>query len=304
VFAGLYPKKGDDFQLLREALSKYRLNDASLSTQQESSPALGQGFRCGFLGLLHLSIVRERLKREYSIDVTVTVPSVAYRIHRQKGEVVIARTPAEFPDPSSIESTEEQWVRTEIVARSADIGGVLNLVTSKGGIHRNTEFLAGGRILVTAELPLREVIINFYDALKSVTSGYGSLSYDALDWRPTDLVKLNILVADEPVEPLAVIIPAAHAQQEGRRIVERLKEAIPRHLFPIPIQAAIGGRIIARETIPAMRKDVTGYLYGGDVTRKKKLLEKQKKGKKRLAGVSDVTIPPEAYLAALGRSDQ
>jgi GTP-binding protein LepA len=303
VFAGLYPVRGDDFQLLREALGKYRLNDASLQFQQESSPALGQGFRCGFLGLLHLSIVRERLKREYNVDVTMTVPSVAYRLTQQNGEVRVVRTPAEYPDPSSILSAEEQWARAEIVARAADVGGVLTLVTSHDGIHRNTEYLAGNRILVTAELPLREVIIDFYDALKSATSGYGSLSYDLLDWRPADLVKVAILVAGETVEPLAVILPAQKAQREGRRIVERLKTAIPRHLFPIPLQAAIGGKVIARETIPALRKDVTGYLYGGDVTRKRKLLEKQKKGKKRLAKVSDVEIPPEAFLAALGRNE-
>ncbi len=300
VFAGLYPMRGDDFHLLREALAKYRLNDASLQYQQEHSPALGQGFRCGFLGLLHVSIVRERLKREYQVAVTITVPSVAYRVSLQGGEQKIILTPAEFPDPSAIVATEEQWARVEIVARREDIGNVLSLITGHDGQHRNTEFLAGNRILITAELPLREVIINFYDALKSATSGYGSLSYDVLDWRQTDLIKLAILVAGDGVEPLSLVLPREKALKEARRIVERLAEAIPRHLFPVPIQAAIGGKIIARETVPALRKDVTGHLYGGDVTRKRKLLEKQKKGKKRLAKVSDVEIPPEAYLAALG----
>ena len=302
VFAGLYPARGEDFHLLREALGKYRLNDASLQYQQEMFPALGQGFRCGFLGLLHLSIVRERLHREYGVDVTMTVPSVAYRVRLRSGETIIVRTPAEFSDPSSVAGTDEQWVRVEIVARATDIGAVLSLMTSHGGTHQNTEVLAGNRVLVTAELPLREVIVDFYDALKSATSGYGSLSYDLLDWRPTNLVKLTILVAQRVVEPLSLIVPAEKAQREGRRVVERLQGAIPPHLFPVPLQAAIGGKIIARETIPALRKDVTGHLYGGDVTRKRKLLEKQKKGKKRLAKVSDVEIPPEAFLAAFGVS--
>lgn len=301
VFAGIYPHKGEDFRFLREALSKYRLNDASLQYDQETSVALGQGFRCGFLGLLHLSIVQERLKREYNIEVTITVPSVAYRVKLKNGAAKIIRTPSEFPDPSSLESTEEQWVLVEIVARVADIGGILPLISSHGGTHRNTEYLSTERVLITAEMPLREVVVDLHDALKSASAGYASLSYDILNWRQTDLIKLSIMVAEEPVEPLSVIVPREHAQREGRRIVEKLKTAIPRHLFAVPIQAAIGGKVIARETISAMRKDVTGYLYGGDVTRKRKLLEKQKKGKKKMAKVGNVEIPPEAYLAALGK---
>lgn len=301
VFAGIYPRSGEDFRFLREALAKYRLNDSSLQYEQESSTALGQGFRCGFLGLLHLSIVQERLKREYGIEVTVTVPSVAYRIKKKDGEEVIIRTPAEFPDPSSVEVTEEQWVLVEIISRATDIGNILPLISAHAGVHRNTEYLSAERVLITAEMPLREVVVDLHDSLKSASAGYASLSYDILNWRPTDLIKLSILVADEPVEPLAVIVPREQAQREGRRIVDKLKNTIPKHLFAIPIQAAIGGKIIARETISAMRKDVTGYLYGGDVTRKKKLLEKQKKGKKKMARLGNVDIPPEAYLAALGK---
>ena len=301
VFAGIYPRSGEDFRFLKEALSKYRLNDSSLQYEQESSTALGQGFRCGFLGLLHLSIVQERLKREYKIEVTVTVPSVAYRVKLRTGESVIIRTPTEFPDPSAIESTEEQWVLVEIVSRSMDIGAILTLISAHAGIHRNTEYMSADRVLITAEMPLREVVVDMHDALKSASAGYASLSYDLLNWRQTDLVKLSILVAEEVVEPLSIIVPREQALREGRRVVAKLKTAIPRHLFAVPIQAAIGGKVIARETISAMRKDVTGYLYGGDVTRKKKLLEKQRKGKKKMARLGNVDIPPEAYLAALGK---
>jgi len=301
VFAGIYPHSGEDFRFLKEALSKYRLNDSSLQYEQESSTALGQGFRCGFLGLLHLSIVQERLKREYKIEVTVTVPSVAYRVKLRTGEAVVIRTPTEFPDPSAIESTEEQWVLVEIVSRSVDIGAILTLISAHAGIHRNTEYMSADRVLITAEMPLREVVVDMHDALKSASAGYASLSYDLLNWRQTDLVKLSILVAEEVVEPLSIIVPREQALREGRRVVAKLKTAIPRHLFAVPIQAAIGGKVIARETISAMRKDVTGYLYGGDVTRKKKLLEKQRKGKKKMARLGNVDIPPEAYLAALGK---
>jgi GTP-binding protein LepA len=303
VFAGIYPHSGEDFRFLRDALGKYRLNDASLQYEQETSTALGQGFRCGFLGLLHLSIVQERLKREYNIEVTITVPSVAYRVKLRNGQSQVIRTPTEFPDPSALESTEEQWVLVEIISRAADIGGILPLISAHAGVHRNTEYLSADRVLITAEMPLREVVIDLHDALKSASAGYASLSYDMLNWRPTDLIKLSILVAEETVEPLSMIVPREQAQREGRRIVAKLKEAIPRHLFAVAIQAAIGGKVIARETIPAMRKDVTGYLYGGDVTRKKKLLEKQKKGKKKMAKVGSVDIPPGAYLAALGKSE-
>jgi GTP-binding protein LepA len=301
VFAGIYPRSGEDFRFLKEALSKYRLNDSSLQYEQESSTALGQGFRCGFLGLLHLSIVQERLKREYNIEVTVTVPSVAYKVKLRTGEPVVIRTPTEFPDPSAIETTEEQWVLVEIVSRSMDIGAILTLISAHAGIHRNTEYMSADRVLITAEMPLREVVVDMHDALKSASAGYASLSYDLLNWRQTDLVKLSILVAEEVVEPLSIIVPREQALREGRRVVSKLKTAIPRHLFAVPIQAAIGGKVIARETISAMRKDVTGYLYGGDVTRKKKLLEKQRKGKKKMARLGNVDIPPEAYLAALGK---
>lgn len=302
VFAGMYPESGDDFHLLRDALAKYRLNDASFQYQQESTPALGQGFRCGFLGLLHLSIVRERVEREYNVSILVTAPSVAYRVASKKGEHIRVTTPAQFPDPSLVERAEEQWVRVEIVGRSSDIGSIMELLISREGIHRNTEYLSPKRILVSGEMPLREMVSEFHDALKGATSGYASVSYELSDWRETRLAKLSIIVGGEIVEPLTVIVPAQRAQSEGRRIVERLKGAIPRHLFPVPLQAALGGKIIARETIPALRKDVTGHLYGGDVTRKRKLLEKQKKGKKRMANQGGVHIPPDAFLAAMKRS--
>lgn len=303
VYAGLYPTAGEGFPALRAALDKFRLSDAALTAEAESSPALGQGFRCGFLGLLHLEIVRERLKREYGVDVTLTVPSVAYGVvlktHDAQRVTRLVRSAAEFPDPSSIEGVEEPWTAVTVFARAQDIGSVLSLFAARLGGAPVTESLTGGRVSITAALPLREVIVGFHDDLKAATSGYGSFSLQPAGMRPVELVKLSVLVNHEPVEALSVLVPAAQAATRGREIVQRLRDAMPRQLFAVPLQAAIGGKIIARETIPALRKDVTGYLYGGDVTRKRKLLEKQKKGKKKLAARGRVDIPPSAYLAVL-----
>lgn len=307
VYAGIYPVSGEGFPALREAIAKLRLSDASLTVEVERSTAIGQGYRCGFLGLLHLEIVLERLRREYGVEVTLTVPSVAYRVvvRGPGGRPVdtTVRTAAEFPDPSSIERVLEPWVRVTVIARAEDIGAVLQLFGKCGGAPPVTESLSGQRVSITSALPLREVIVDFHDDLKAATSGYASFSLQPAPEREADIVKLSVLVNHEPVEALAVLLPAAKAQTEGRNIVERLKHAIPRHLFPVPLQAALGGTVVARETIPALRKDVTGHLYGGDVTRKRKLLEKQKKGKKRLAARGAVQIPPDAFRAVLTRGE-
>lgn len=303
VFAGVYPGTGGSFPALREAVEKLRLSDAALSAEPEYSPALGQGYRCGFLGLLHVDIVRERLRREFGVDVTLTVPSVAYTVvlttHDARRKTLVVRSAAEFPDQTRVASVAEPWVHVRVIARNADIGSIVTLLSRMGCAPLSTESLGRERVALTFDAPLRDVVATFHDELKAATSGYGSFSLTPAGERPVDLVKLTILANHEPVEALSVLVPAMRAETEGRRIVERLKTAIPRHLFAVPLQVAIGGKIIARETIPALRKDVTGYLYGGDVTRKRKLLDKQKKGKKKLAARGSVTIPPEAYLAVL-----
>lgn len=303
VYAGLYPRTGEGFGALRDALGKLQLSDAALALEPEHSPALGQGFRGGFLGLLHLEIVRERLRREFGVEVTVTVPSVAYRVFPTSAAAsrapLTVRSAVEFPDPSVVREVREPWVQVRVLARAADIGSMLQLLTARGSTPPHTETLAGQRLAITAELPLREVVVDFHDDLKAATTGYGSFSLLPAGERPVELAKLTVLVNHQPVEALSVLVPRASAEAEGRRLVERLKTAIPRHLFPVPLQAAVGGKMLARETIPALRKDVTGALYGGDVTRKRKLLEKQKRGKKKLAARGGVTLPPEAYLAVL-----
>jgi GTP-binding protein LepA len=301
VFAGLYPADGDAFASLREALAKLRLNDASLTLQPEQSEALGQGFRCGFLGMLHLEIVQERLRREYDIDLVITTPSVRYRVKLKNGSECEVHTPAQFPDPSQIETTSEQLVHAEFITPEQYLGAVFELLQCHEASLKRQEHLGSGRVRLEYVLPLRQLVVDLYDQLKSATSGFGSLSYEVADWRETDVVKLGLLVNHEDVEALAVIVPRRAAEAEGRRIVSRLKEALPRQLFAVPLQAAVGGSIVARETLPALRKNVTGHLYGGDVTRKRKLLEKQKKGKKRLASRGSVVIPPGAYLAVLKR---
>ncbi len=301
VFAGVYPEGGDDFPALREALSKLQLNDASLTVQPEQNEALGQGFRCGFLGMLHLEIVQERLQREHDLKLVITTPSVLYQVKLRDGRMLEAATPASWPDPSAVEETREQYVRAQILTPTKYLGATFELLKQREGELEKQDYLDADRVILTYRLPLRELVVDLYDQLKSATAGYGSLSYELLDWRVSEVVKLIILLNEEPVEALSIIVPRAKAEAVGRRMVEKLKEVIPRQLFAIPVQAALGGKIIARETIPAMRKDVTGHLYGGDVTRKKKLLEKQKKGKKRMGSRGSVDIPPSAYIAVLKR---
>lgn len=299
VFASIFPTSGDDYPLLRDAIDKLKLSDAALDFEPENIPALGFGFRTGFLGLLHMDVVQERLTREYNLDLVLTAPSVEYKVNLKSREIRIIHTPAELPDPSIVESIEEPWVDVEILVPQKYIGGILELITGRRGIYKNMDYLSNERVLITAEMPLANIIIDFYDKLKSISSGYASLNYELLDFRVGDLVKLDILVAQEKVEALSMIVHKDMAVTEGRVMAEKLKDLIPRQQFEIAIQAAIGGKVIARETIPAMRKDVTAKLYGGDVTRKMKLLEKQKKGKKRLKRIGSVDIPQEAFLAIL-----
>ncbi|MBI4457529.1 elongation factor 4 [Candidatus Uhrbacteria bacterium] len=302
VFAGLFPAEGDEFDKLREAMLRLKLNDAALQFEPEHSPALGFGFRCGLLGLLHLEIVQERLKREYNLEVIVTVPSVAYRVTKTSGEVIVVKSPADLPDPSSIRQIEDPWMKVDIVSPRDHLGAIMAFVQEKRGLYKDTEYLGNdetGRVILHYEVPLSSLLVDFYDNLKNASSGYASLNYEFLEYRKADVVKLDILVAEDQVEALASIVYADSAQRVGRRIVEKLKETLPRQQFEVKIQAAVGGKIVASERITAYRKDVTGYLYGGDVTRKRKLLEKQKKGKKRMMKSGRIDIPPEAYMAVL-----
>ncbi|MBI1833727.1 MAG: elongation factor 4 [Candidatus Andersenbacteria bacterium] len=301
VFAGLYPIDGGKFGDLREALERLQLNDASLTVHIERSRALGQGFRGGFLGMLHLEIIQERLRREFELELIITTPSVLFRVHTTGGKIKEVHTADEFPDPSHIESVEEQFCKTEIIVPNEYLGAVFDMMRSHEGTLLHQETLGTDRAQLKYELPLRELVVNLYDQLKSATAGFGSLSYEAIDWRLADVVKLSIMVNHEEVEALATIIPRHKAQALGRRAVEKMKEVLPQQLFAVPIQAAVGGNVLARETISAMRKDVTAKLYGGDYSRKRKLLEKQKKGKKRMASSSSVDIPPEAYVKMLKR---
>ncbi|OGF21288.1 elongation factor 4 [Candidatus Falkowbacteria bacterium RIFOXYB2_FULL_38_15] len=299
VFAGVFCKEGNDFPKLREAMLKLKLNDASLTFETEQSKALGFGFRCGLLGLLHLEILEERIRREYNLDVIITVPSVAYKITNRKGNAEIVKSPLEFPDPTFIEMVEEPWIKIDVVSPSQYLGGIMQLVQEKRGVYINTEYLEADRIIIHYEVPLSAILVDFYDKLKSVTSGYGSLNYEFLGYKKTDVVKMDILVAGESVEALSTIVYEDIVHDAGRRIVEALKKVLPRQMFEVKIQAAIGGKIVASEHLPAMKKDVTAKLYGGDVTRKRKLLEKQKKGKKKMKALGKVDIPPEAFMAVL-----
>jgi GTP-binding protein LepA len=304
VFCGLFPVDAADFDKLRESISKLRLNDASFSFETESSAALGFGFRCGFLGLLHLEIIQERLTREYDLDLITTAPSVVYRVHiAHSDEVIELHNPADMPEPNRISMIEEPWIEATIYVPDEYLGSVLKLCQDRRGIQKNLTYV-GGRAQVTYELPLNEVVFDFYDRLKSMSKGYASFDYHQTGHREGDLVKMGILVNEEPVDALSMIVHRGTAEVRGRGMVERLKELIPRHLFKIPIQAAIGGKVIARETISAMRKDVTAKCYGGDASRKKKLLEKQKKGKARMREYGNVSIPQEAFIAALRMGDE
>jgi GTP-binding protein LepA len=308
VFCGLFPVDANDFEKLRESISKLRLNDASFSFETESSAALGFGFRCGFLGLLHLEIIQERLTREYDLDLITTAPSVVYDIHLQHADpagvkILHLHNPSDMPDPSRIESIEEPWIEATIYVPDEYLGSILKLCQDRRGIQKNLTYV-GGRAQVTYELPLNEVVFDFYDRLKSLSKGYASFDYHQIGHRLGDLVKMSILVNEEPVDALSMIVHRGTAETRGRGMVERLKDLIPRHLFKIPVQAAIGGKVIARETIAAMRKDVTAKCYGGDASRKKKLLEKQKKGKARMREYGNVSIPQEAFIAALRMGDE
>ncbi len=307
VFAGIFPREGNDFKELREALAKLKLNDAALSYEPEQSDALGFGFRCGFLGLLHLEIFQERLRREYNLNLIVTVPSVAYQVFKSNGEELIIRTPQRLPDPTQIIRIEEPWVKLDIITPKKYLGNVIKLAQEKKGLYKNTEYIStstdDSRVLLHYEIPLSEILTDFYDKIKSVSAGYASINYDYLDYRPARVVKMNILVAEEIIEALAIIVPIDDAYREGRKIVEILKHNLTRQMFAVKIQAALNGKIIAAETLSARRKDVTAKLYGGDVTRKRKLLEKQKKGKKKmmLAGKGSVDISPETFVKILKR---
>ena len=307
VFCGLFPVDANDFEKLRDSIGKLRLNDASFSFEMETSAALGFGFRCGFLGLLHLEIIQERLTREYDLDLITTAPSVVYTIHLTHSKIEDAKTielhnPADMPDPNRIESIEEPWIEATIYVPDEYLGSILKLCQDRRGIQKDLTYV-GGRAQLRYELPLNEVVFDFYDRLKSISRGYASFDYHQIGYRDGDLVKMGILVNNEAVDALSMIVHRGTADARGRGMCERLKDLIPRHLFKIPIQAAIGGKVIARETIAAMRKDVTAKCYGGDATRKKKLLEKQKEGKKRMREYGSVSIPQEAFIAALRMGD-
>jgi GTP-binding protein LepA len=299
VFAGLFPVNATDYELLRDALSKLQLNDAALLYEPENSVALGFGFRCGFLGLLHMEIVQERLEREFNIDLITTAPSVEYRITTTANDVLVVDNPTKFPPPSSIQKIEEPILTAMIITSEESVGGVLALCEEKRGVQKKFEYLAPTRIMLTYEMPLNEIVLDFYDRLKSVSRGYASLDYHLSGYRESDLVKLDVLVGGEPVDALTLICHRDLSYERGRDLVSRLRKLIPRQMFEIAIQAAIGSRIIARESISAIRKNVIAKCYGGDISRKRKLLEKQKEGKKRMKRVGRVDIPQEAFLAVL-----
>jgi GTP-binding protein LepA len=303
VFCGLFPVDASEFEVLREAMGKLRLNDASFSYEMETSAALGFGFRCGFLGLLHLEIIQERLSREFDLDLIATAPSVVYEIELTSGETIHLHNPADMPDVVKIEEIREPWIKATILTPDEYLGSILKLCQDRRGIQRNMTYV-GNRAMIEYDLPLNEVVFDFYDRLKSISAGYASFDYTLSDHRPGDLVKLSILVNAEPVDALSMLVHRNAAESRGRQMCEKLKELIPPHLFVIPIQAAIGGKIIARETIRALRKDVTAKCYGGDATRKRKLLEAQKRGKKRMRQFGSVEIPQEAFIQALKMGDE
>jgi GTP-binding protein LepA len=299
VFAGLYPVEGSEYPELRDALEKLRLNDASFFFEPETSAALGFGFRCGFLGLLHMEIVQERLEREFDVDLVTTAPGVLYRVTTTDGDVQEIDSPAKLPETGRIEKIEEPVIRAMILTPSEHVGGILNLCQEKRGVQKGMEYLASDRVLITYELPFNEVVLDFYDRLKTLSRGYASLDYHVTDYWESPLVKLDILVNGEPVDALSIIVHRDMAYQRGRALAAKMRELIPRQMFEVAIQAAVGSRIIARESVKALRKNVLAKCYGGDITRKRKLLEKQKEGKKRMKRVGRVEIPQEAFLAVL-----
>jgi GTP-binding protein LepA len=299
VFAGLFPTDSERFGELKEALEKLQLNDGALSFEPENSAALGFGFRCGFLGLLHLEIVQERLEREFELDLITTAPTVEYRVKLKRGGVIEVDNPALMPDPTAIESISEPFVNLSIIVPSNYVGPMMELCQERRGVFKHLEHRRGDRVVIEYEMPLGEIVHDFYDQLKSRSKGYASMDYEMIGFREGDLVKLDVLVAGEPVDALSLIVHRSKAQAVGRKLVEKLKTIIPRQMFVVPLQAAIGGKVVARETIPAMRKDVLAKCYGGDITRKRKLLEKQKEGKKRMKRVGSIEIPQEAFMAVL-----
>jgi GTP-binding protein LepA len=303
VFSGMYPSNSDEFAALRDALEKLKINDASLIFEPETSLALGFGFRCGFLGLLHMEIVRERLEREYNQSLINTVPNVEYRVAKTTGEVLHVDNPAFMPSAGEIEKVEEPYIKGQIISPSEYIGAIMKLCMDRRGIHKNTTYLSPERADIHYELPLAEIIFDFYDKLKSLSRGYASFDYDFLDYRESDLVKLDVLLNGEPVDALSTIVHRSKAYDWGRKLCGKLKELIPRQMFEVAIQAAIGSKVIARETLSAMRKNVLAKCYGGDITRKRKLLEKQREGKKRMKQVGRVEVPQEAFLAVLSMED-
>jgi GTP-binding protein LepA len=303
VFSGMYPSNSDDFAELRDALEKLKINDASLIFEPETSLALGFGFRCGFLGLLHMEIIRERLEREYNQSLINTVPNVEYRVTKTDDEVVLVDNPAFMPSPGEIEKVEEPYIKGQIITPSEYIGSIMKLCMDRRGVHKNTTYLSPERADIHYELPLAEIIFDFYDKLKSMSRGYASFDYDFLEYRESDLVKLDILLNAEPVDALSTIVHRSKAYEWGRKLCAKLRELIPRQMFEVAIQAAIGSKVIARETLSAMRKNVLAKCYGGDITRKRKLLEKQREGKKRMKQVGRVEVPQEAFLAVLSMED-
>ncbi|MEP3629428.1 MAG: translation elongation factor 4, partial [Hyphomicrobiales bacterium] len=302
VFCGLFPVDANDFEELRAATGKLRLNDASFSFEMESSAALGFGFRCGFLGLLHLEIIQERLEREFNLDLIATAPSVVYEMTMTDGSEIMLHNPADMPDVVKIDEVREPWIRATILTPDEYLGPILKICQERRGIQIELTYV-GTRAMLTYDLPLNEVVFDFYDRLKSISKGYASFDYNITDYRAGDLVKMSLLVNAEPVDALSMLVHRSQADARGRVMCEKLKDLIPRHMFKIPIQAAIGGKVIARETISALRKDVTAKCYGGDVSRKRKLLEKQKAGKKKMRQFGKVEIPQEAFIAALKMDD-
>jgi GTP-binding protein LepA len=303
VYAGLYPVNNEDFEDLRTALEKLQLNDASLSFEPETSAALGFGFRCGFLGLLHMEIVQERLERQFDLNLITTAPNVVYRVTTTDGETLVVDNPASFPPQGAILSIEEPYVDATVIVPSDFAGPVMELCQDRRGTFQTMEYITPERMVIRYSLPLSEILLDFFDRLKSRTRGYASLDYEFRGYQESDLVKLDVLLNGKPVDALSCIVHRSRAQKRGRQLAEKLKEVIPRQLFEVPIQAAIGGKIIARETVRALRKDVLAKCYGGDVTRKRKLLEKQREGKRRMKQFGDVEVPQEAFMAILKVDD-